>query len=167
MLDFKIDVVDKEYHLVSYQGNFLGKLAYENWVKTKASITTQFGEFYELTQKGFWKTHVEVEIGGDLFATLRHNWRMQAVIDIVENDIDRDYLVKTKGFWKTYFVVLNRDEKEIMKLIPQTKWFNNTSFYVEIEPSYKSIVNETLILIVLYCVNSIKSRRKAAAAAAG
>jgi hypothetical protein len=167
MSDLKIDVINSsEYHLTNENGIFMGKITYENWLKTKASITTQYGEFYDLTTKGFWKTHVEVEIGGDLYATMRQNWRGQAVIDIAENDIERDYLVKSKGFWKSYYVLLNREEKEVLKLIPQSKWFNKTTLWIEIDPTYASIVNETLILLAVYCVNAIRKQKRAAQTAA-
>jgi hypothetical protein len=167
MSELKITHTDaNEYHLTNRQGNFLGKLTYENWLRSKASITTQYGEFYDLNTKGFWKTHVEVEIGGDIYATLRQNWRGYGVIDITESDIDRDYLVKSRGFWKPYYVVLNRDENEVLSLIPHRRLFKKMDYWVTINPNFQQEATETLILLAVYCVNAIKRQKQAATAAA-
>jgi hypothetical protein len=157
---------DKLFELTDNAGTFLGKLQYENWLNSKASITTQYGEFYDLTNKGFWKSHVEVEKGGDLFADLRHNWRGNVIIDIKDNDIEKDFLVTQRGFWKQYYVLLDRDEITILTLTPAGKWYNQSSFHVEITAGYETIVNETLILLATFGANGIKQRQRAAAAGA-
>ena len=61
----KVEYSDsKEYILKSDDDAFLGKLSFENWMATKASITTQFGEFYDIATKGFWGTSIGVSKNG-------------------------------------------------------------------------------------------------------
>ena len=57
----KIEYSDsKKYVLKSDDDAFLGSLTFENWLASKASITTQFGEFYDIATKGFWGTSIGV-----------------------------------------------------------------------------------------------------------
>ncbi len=48
----KINYNDKkEYVLTSDEDIFLGSLKLENWTSTKAQITTQYGDFYDVASK--------------------------------------------------------------------------------------------------------------------
>jgi hypothetical protein len=153
----------KTYDLVSEDSTFLGKLEFQGWFESKAFITTQFGEFYDLTTVGFWTSKVEVRIGGDLFAELQRNWMGQVIIDIIGTDTHKDFIVKPKGFWRNRYVLQDRYENDILTLLPQFEWFNKTHFDVEINPEFQSQANETMILLAVYGAVSIKKQQQAAA----
>ena len=54
----KIEYSDsKKYVLKSDDDAFLGSLTFENWLGSKASITTQFGEFYNIQKSSYLKKH--------------------------------------------------------------------------------------------------------------
>jgi hypothetical protein len=154
----------KTYDLVSADGTFLGKLEYQGWFESKASITTQFGEFYDLVTVGFWTSKVEVSIGGDLFAELKRNWMGHVIIDIMGNDIEKDFIVKQKGFWRNRYVLQDRFENDIITLLPNYEWFGKTHYDIEINPEFQAEANETMILLAVYGATSIKKQQQAAAA---
>jgi hypothetical protein len=156
----------KTYNLVSTDGTFLGKLEYQGWLESKASITTQFGEFYDLVTVGFWTSKVEVRIGGDLFAELKRNWMGHVIIDIMGNDIEKDFIVKQKGFWRNRYVLQDRFENAIITLLPNYEWFGKTHYDIEINPEFQAQANETMILLTVYGATSIKKQQQAAAAGA-
>ena len=156
----------KTYDLMSAEDTFLGKLEFQGWLESKASITTQFGEFYDLKTVGFWTSTVEVRMGGDLFAELKRNWMGHVIIDIAGNDVEKDYIVKQKGFWRNRYVLQDRFENDILTLLPIYEWFGKTHFDIEINPEYQDQANETMILLAVYGAVSIKKQQGAAATGA-
>jgi hypothetical protein len=156
----------KTYDLVSEDGTFLGKLEFQGWLESKASITTQFGEFYDLVTVGFWTSKVEVRIGGDLFAELKRNWMSHVIIDIIGNDIEKDFIVKQKGFWKNRYVLQDRFENDLVTLLPNYEWFGKTHYNIEINPEFQIQANETMILLAVYGAISIKKQQSTAVAGA-
>lgn len=82
----------KEYVLTSDEDIFLGSLKFEKWSSSKAEITTQFGEFYDITPKGFWGTSMIVSKSDKEFAELKMNWKGHIVIDMLGNGKGVDYL---------------------------------------------------------------------------
>jgi hypothetical protein len=161
-----IERESKNYDLMAEDGTFLGTLEFQGWFESKASITTQFGEFYDLVTVGFWTSKVEVRIGGDLFAELKRNWMGQVIIDIMGNDIEKDFIVKPKGFWRNRYVLQDRFENDIITLLPNYEWFGKTHYSIEINPEFQSQANETMILLAIYGAVSIKKQQQAAAAGA-
>jgi hypothetical protein len=156
----------KTYDLMSEDGTFLGKLEYQGWFESKATITTQFGEFYDLETVGFWTSKVEVSIGGELFAELKRNWMGHVIIDIIDTDTHKDFIVKQKGFWRNRYVLQDRYENDIVTLLPNYEWFGKTHYSIEINPEFQSQANETMILLAVYGATSIKKQQQAAAAGA-
>ena len=156
----------KNYDLLAADGTFMGKLTFESWLNSKASITTQYGEFYDLKTVGFWTSTVSVMKGSDLFAELRRNWIGQVIIDIAGNDIEKDFIVKRKGFWKNLYVLQDRFENDILTLLPEYEWFGKTHYGIEINPDHQSEATETMILLATFAAISIKKQQQAAAAGA-
>jgi hypothetical protein len=161
-----IEKESKTYDLMAEDGTFLGKLEFQGWFESKASITTQFGEFYDLVTVGFWTSKVEVRIGGELFAELQRNWMGQVIVDIIGTDTHKDFIVKQKGFWRNRYVLQDRFENDIVTLLPNYEWFGKTHYSIEINPEFQSQANETMILLAVYGATSIKKQQGAAAAGA-
>lgn len=104
----KINYNDKkEYVLTSDEDIFLGSLKLENWTSTKAQITTQYGDFYDVASKGFWGTSIGVTKSDTEFAEIKMNWRGHIVIDMLSNGIGRDFLLKSTNIWKSQYTVFN------------------------------------------------------------
>ena len=92
----KIEYSDsKKYILKSDDNAFLGSLAFENWLGSKAIITTQFGEFYDIVTKGFWGTSIGISKNDVELSELKMNWKGEIVIDMSANDKGVDYLLKS------------------------------------------------------------------------
>jgi hypothetical protein len=141
----------KEYVLYAEDGTFLGNLKFENWHANKASILTQFGEFYDLATKGFWGTSIVVTKAGNEYAELKMNWKGHIIIDLTYNGENVDYIVKLNSMWKSQFVLQNRQEQDLLILIPGYKWATGHYDYkVEINPDFQEEVNETLVLLAAY-----------------
>ncbi len=75
----------KEFVLTSDEEIFLGSLKLEKWSASKAQITTQFSEFYNIDKKGFWGTSICISKSDAEFAELKMNWKGQVVIDMLAN----------------------------------------------------------------------------------
>jgi hypothetical protein len=160
----KIKYINKEFQLTDVEGRFLGKLAYEKWASYSASATTQYAEFFDFKAKGFWSQYISVTRDGTEIASLKMNWKGNIIIDIKGNDVEQDYLVKSVGLWKTHFTLQDRFSNDILALHPHIQWKSGVYEYdVEINPDFQSVVDETLILIGVYCANYIMAMMAGAA----
>jgi hypothetical protein len=156
----------KEYILKSDDDAFLGKLVFENWTATKANITTQFGEFFDIATKGFWGTSMSISKSGVEFSELKMNWKGEIVIDMSANGKGEDYLLKSYNLWMSQFCLQNRDKKEIMIITPDYKWSKwHYNFKIEVNPDFKDMADEILTLISIYGILYIMMMTGAAVAA--
>ena len=151
----------KEFELNDFEGKFLGKLAYEGWSSTKASITTQFAEFYDIQTKGFWVSHISIEKSGAEIAKLQRNWKSQIIIDILGNEEPMDFLFKSVGFWNQRYVIEDRHKNSLLTLIPDFNWGKlNYDYEIEINPDFQNQVDEMMMLLSVYCANYLRRKRR-------
>lgn len=154
-----------EFEMTSLEGHFLGKLVYEKWSSTKASITTQFGEFYDIQTKGFWTSYIAVEKAGIEVAKLSRNWKNQVIIDFLGNDEPMDYLFKSIGFWNESYIIENRNKNCLLTLIPDFDWGKfNYNYEIEISLDFKDEMDEMMILLAVYCANYVRRKKRQKAA---
>jgi hypothetical protein len=150
----KVNYINKEFQLSDLDGRFLGKLTYEKWASYTASATTQYAEFFDFKSKGFWHQSIVVERGGTEIASLKMNWKGNIIIDIKGNDIEQDYMLKSVGIWKTHFTLQDRFSNDVIALKPDYKWNSGHHEYViEVNPDFQNQVDETLVLMAVYCAN--------------
>jgi hypothetical protein len=160
-----ISTAAKEFELNDNEGRFLGKLAYESRFSTKASITTQFAEFYDLQSKGFWSAYIAVEKAGVEYAQLKRNWRGNVIIDILGNDQAMDYLFRRVGFWQERFQVEDHNKNVLMTLTPDFKWGKlNYDYSIDVNPQFADTVDEMMMLLSVFCANYLRKKRAAKAA---
>ena len=164
----KIEYSDsKKYVLKSDDDAFLGSLTFENWLASKASITTQFGEFYDIATKGFWGTSIGVTKDNVELSELKMNWKGEIVIDMSANGKGADYLLKSHNLWMTQFCLQSRDKKEIMIITPDYKWSKwHYNFKIEVNPDFEGVADEMLVLISIYGILYVMMMGGAGAATA-
>jgi hypothetical protein len=141
------------FTLQTTDGTFLGKLEYEKWGTFKASMTTQFADFYEFKTKGFWGTRIAVTTGGEEFAEITMSWKGELVIDLANDDTERSYVLRHRSLWKTNFELENRWGNKLFVLTPNMNWLGNHNYSIEINPDFQDFVKEDLILMGVYCAN--------------
>ena len=155
----------KEYVLTSDEDIFLGSLKFEKWSYSKAQITTQFGEFYDIASKGFWGTSMVISKSDKEFAELKMNWKGQIVIDMSENGEGIDYLIKSNSMWKSQYAVYNQHEKELLIFTADYKWSKGAyNFKIDVNPDFADQMGETFVLIATYGILYLMMMTAAAAA---
>lgn len=155
----------KEYVLTSEEDIFLGSLKFEKWSSSKAEITTQFGEFYNIEPKGFWGTSMGVSISEKEIAEIKMNWQGQIVIDMLENGEGMDFLLQSKSIWTSQYVLLDHQKTELLIVTPDYKWKQgHYNFKVDVNPEFTNVINETHILLTIYGVLYVMSLQGAGAA---
>jgi hypothetical protein len=156
---------DKVFELTDGEGKFYGSLGYEGWSSTKAALTTQFAEFYDIIPKGFWSTYIAVEKAGEEIAQMRVNWRGRIIIDFLHTEEEVDFQFRSVGLWTVAYVVEDRFKNTLLTLTPDFNWGKlNYDYIVEINEPTADKVNETMILLAVYCANYLRKKKKAAAA---
>lgn len=157
---------DGEYILKSDDDAFLGSLKFEGWSYSKATMMTQYGDFYTIASKGFWGTSIGISKGDFDYADLKMNWKGQIVINVLNTEDDVDYLLATTSIWKSQFSLKNRNDQEVIILTPDYKWSKwHYDFKIDINPEFKQTVDETLVLLSVYSVLYLKMIGAASGAA--
>lgn len=162
----KINYNDKkEYVLTSDEDIFLGSIKFEKWSSSKAQITTQFGEFYDIASKGFWGTSIGVSRSGEEIADLKMNWTGHIVIDYAENGKVVDYLLQSNSIWKSQYSVVNTSKTEMLLLTPDYKWKKgHYNFKIDVNPEFAHEIDEPFVLIAVYAVLYLMMMQAAASA---
>ena len=141
----------KEYVLMSAEETFLGSLKFEKWSSTKAQITTQYGEFFDVASENFWSTTIGIKKNDTTYAQLKMNWKGQIVIDLTDNGKGVDYVLKSNSIWKKQYVLQDRDENELLIINADYKWSKwDYEFNISVNPEFTNVVDETLVLIATY-----------------
>jgi hypothetical protein len=66
------------------QGDLLiGKLTYQSWYKFDASAVLANGSTYQIVQKGFWGTTIEVKDNEKVLANFSMHWNGEIVIQLI------------------------------------------------------------------------------------
>ena len=155
----------KEYVLTSDEDIFLGSLKFEKWSSTKAQITTQYGDFFDVASKRFWGTSIGITKSDTEFAELKMNWKGHIVIDMLANGKSIDYLMKSSSIWQPKYTLFNRDEAELLFFTSDYKWKKgHYDFKIDVNPHFAHEIDETLVLITAYSVLYLIMMQSAAAA---
>ena len=164
----KITYTDaKEFVLTSNEEIFLGSLKMEKWSSTKAQITTQYGDFYDIEKKGFWGTSIVVLKSSEEFAELKINWKGQVVIDMLANGKGMDYMLKSTSIWKSQFTLFSREETELLIFTIDYRWKKgHYNLKIDVNPNFANEIDETLVLVATYSVLYLLMVQNAAMVAA-
>ena len=134
---------------------FIGKLSYKSWFEFNALIEITNDGNYQVIPKGFWGTTIEIKDHETVLLKFAMNWSGEIIIQTYFRDIEKDYALKHKGFFKESFILEDQEGAELLVIKPQLKW-NKMRYEYQITTSATFELfsdKELLLMTVLHCAN--------------
>jgi len=126
------------------------ELKYQNWFSSKAYSKFEGNEI-EIKPKNIWCSKFDIFKNKHDKGDIIFNWKGNIIIRII-NDEDKEYsyLLKSKGFWKQRFELINEKEDLIFILQPSINW-RKLSYNYEIESISNELGGKPLTELLIYC----------------
>jgi len=155
MKEYKVKSDNTNHFSLTINDQEIGRLKYGKWFTFKAEMILEGGRMYQIEPVGFWGTTIELKQNENIILNLQMNWNGNIIIHSWFDGVERDFLLKHKGIFKEYYVLLNKEEEDLLVIKPDFKWnkfeydyniitndrFDNLSF------------NAILLLTAIHCVN--------------
>jgi hypothetical protein len=144
------------FHLMKGE-EFVGMLSYKKWYSFNAQIELASGSKYDLEQTGLFGTNIVLKDGETVLINCHMNWKGQIIIESFFNDMLVRYMLKNMYLINDKIVLLNSDEKELMTMIPDNKWFEtNRCVDLVLSEELGTLPNKELFLLTaLHCTNNL------------
>ena len=134
---------------------FIGRLSYKNWYSFKASIELADNSTYQIEEKGFWGTTIELKHNEKLLLNFKMNWNGEIVVQTYFNDFEKGYIFKQRGVFKESFTLIDQEGIELLVMKPHLKWNKmNYEYQITTSDTFETFSNKEILLMnSLHCAN--------------
>ncbi len=155
MSEYKVNSRNTKYFSLIKAEKEIGNLVYEKWFSFNAEINLDSNRDYLIKPKGFWGTIIELKQNDKLLLNFKMHWNGNIIIKTVFDETEREFVLKHKGILKSFYVLLDKNEQELVVLRPDFKWSKfNHDYNISTSESFdKFDFNEILLLTVIHCAN--------------
>jgi hypothetical protein len=144
----KIECTDNKTFRLTDNEQLLGELTYKSLFSYKAEITLTNSDHYDIKSVGFFGTSITVTKNEIEIANLKMNWKGQIVITFHN---DQEFVFKAKGVFPINYVIENKEEEELIRLVPNFNW---GKFNYNYEISFDKKPQDMLfVLLGVYAAN--------------
>jgi hypothetical protein len=83
------------------------------------------------------------------------NWNGEIIVQTFFNGIEKDYVIKHRGVFKDSFVLIDKEETELLVMKPHMKWnLMNYEYQVTTSDAFDALPYKEIILMnSLHCAN--------------
>ena len=155
MNEYNVTSLDAKQFILLSNNLEIGKLVYESWFSNKAQIILTNISTYKIEPKGFWGTSLELIKNHTVLANIKMNWNGHIVISTLFNEIPKDYALK-KGILKDTFILTNKNNQELLKVIPDFNWKKlNYNYKISINNNLdiSQEFNDVFLFTIIHCAN--------------
>lgn len=155
MKEYKVKSKDTKHFSLSINDQEIGRVIYEKWFSLKAEITLEGAITYQIEPKGFWGTTIELKQNEKLILNFKMNWSGNIIINSHFDEIERDFILKHKGIFKDSYILLSKEEEELLIIKPDFKWNKfNYDYNITTTDHFDTLsFNTILLLTTIHCVN--------------
>ena len=141
----------------------IGKLIYKKRFSFDAVVELSDSTTYQIDSKGFWGTTIEIKKEDIVLLSFEMNWKGNIVISTYF-DGEREFIFKHKGTLKSRYVLLDKDENQLLVAQPDFKWSTfNYDYLIEAEKIFANNKhNDLLFFAIVHCANYYISMSTAA-----
>ncbi|MBK6754484.1 MAG: hypothetical protein IPH53_00550 [Flavobacteriales bacterium] len=140
----------RTYQLLGHQGQDLGRLEYPKWFSMNADILLPEG-VYQVRGEGTWGVSLGVRFNEVLLWKMKMAWNGDVLFQR-EGHPDQSLLLKSKGFWRERYVIIDKSGEERAQLKPSMNW-RSTQMKFDLEHSAEHPPEPMHILLAVYAVN--------------
>ncbi|HYF02975.1 MAG TPA: hypothetical protein VEC36_06335 [Patescibacteria group bacterium] len=135
-------------------GRNVTSFEYENWFSSHGSAVLKSGNF-EIRPKNMWHSSFDIIDSGADIGDITMNWRGHIIIPIKTKKAEKTYILKTTGFWNFSFVLIDDEEREVLRMRPEIKWTKMYYDYtIEVYDETLSVIElEKLLVVCGYSTN--------------
>ena len=155
MKEYKVKSEDTKHFSLTMNDQEIGRLKYEKWFSFKAEMILDGTRTYQIEPKGFWGTTIELRQNDKILLNFKMNWNGNIIINTWFDEIERDFILKHKGILKDSYVLLNKEEEDLLVIKPDFKWSKfNYDYNISTTDRFDNLsFNLTLLLTTIHCVN--------------
>lgn len=132
----------------------MGTLSYDRWFSLKAKIALPEGKIFTIESSGFWVKTFEIKDNGNTLLTFKRRWNGDILIQTYFGS-EKDFVFKRKGTVKGSFVLLDKENTELVALRPGLNWSKiSYEYQIAAADSVGSSTNDiVLLLVAVHCAN--------------
>jgi hypothetical protein len=155
MKEYKVKSSDPKHFSLTMNDKKIGTLIYEKWFSFKAKMALLETKHFQIEPKGFWGTTIELIQDGKVLLNFKMNWNGNIIVHTRFDEAEKDFIFKQKGLLKTSYVLLNKEEEELLVIQPDFKWSKfNYDYNISTSDSFDALAfSEILVLTAIHCVN--------------
>jgi len=155
MKEYKVKSEDPKHFSLIINDQEIGRLKYEKWFSFKAEMILEGTRTYQIEPKGFWGTTIELKQNEIILLNFKMNWNGNIIINTRFDEIERDFMLKHKGILKDSYVLLNKEEEDLLVIKPDFKWSKfNYDYNISTTDLFDNLnFNLILVLTTIHCVN--------------
>ena len=155
MKEYKVKSADTKHFSLTINDQEIGRLIYEKWFSFKAEMFLGGSNIYQIEPKGFWGTTIELKQNEKNLLNFKMNWNGNIIINTRFDETERDFILKHKGILKDSYVLLNKEEEQLLVIQPDFKWSKfNYDYTISTTDNFDNLsFNGILLLTTIHCVN--------------
>jgi len=155
MKEYKVKSEDTKHFSLTINDKEIGSLQYEKWFSLKAEMILGGTRTYQIEPKGFWGTTIELKQHENVLLNFKMNWNGNIIINTKFDGTERDFIFKNKGIFKNVYLLLNKEEEELIVIQPDFKWSKfNYDYNISTTDRFDNLdFNLILLLTAIHCVN--------------
>ena len=149
----------RHFELYDDRDTLIGILDYPSWYRAREATVTAGNKTYDLNAVGFFRSSIEVTLGGATVATIRYNWRTSFEI-VMENGTV--YRFKRTSIWGSSFGLYDNYDHQLTELITKFQLLKfSFSYTFRTDDNYAECNSPLLLALMLYTLNDMRNRHAA------
>ncbi len=141
----------KGFSLLNGSKQEVGRLSYEGWTGTKASLRVGIQEFF-IRPSSFWSQRYIISEAGTDIGHFKFNWKGQLQIQFDSgNLVGKKYLFRMKHMFSQQFV-LEEEQEVLLRLTPKYNWKGwSYDYAAESKETFMGIDPEAFFFLIGLC----------------
>ena len=155
MKEYKVKSENIKHFSLTIDDREVGRLEYEKWFSFKARLLVEGAGNYDVEPKGFWGTTIELKQNEKSLLNFKLNWNGHIIIHTQFDQTERDFILKHKGILKDSYVLLNREEEQLLVIQPNFKWTKfKYDYHISTTDEFDHFsFSVPMLLTTIHCVN--------------
>ncbi|ALD20459.1 hypothetical protein [Hymenobacter sp. DG25A] len=153
MADYNVTANGTRDFQLLEDGKLLGALHYTEWFSFEAEVTLADNSSFQIKPKGVWGTTIEFKDQQKVLLDFKMHWNGTIVIKSKFNG--KAFLFKQKSMLKNTFVLIDKNEQELLAVQPAFKWSSfNYDYTLSATEEFEALeMKAFLLLTTVHCAN--------------